>query len=191
LLDELNKAVTEFEGFTEKSHKDRREHVGAGADLKVVTDEIGELVGLLDGQVRFRFGDDPELMAAWESARNMVGPFRSRGTPAESTEGSRLPAGCPVTALTLLATLPELGHLSRQQIAALVGVAPMNRDSGTVHGKRMVWGGRAPVRAVLYMAALVGLEHNPVLRVFYKRLRAAGSPSRWRPLRACGSCSRS
>lgn len=81
-----------------------------------------------------------------------------------------------VTTFTLLATLPELGHLSRHQIAALVGVAPMNRDSGTRRGKRMVWGGRAPVRAVLYMAALVGIKHNPVLRVFYERLRAAGKP---------------
>ncbi len=81
-----------------------------------------------------------------------------------------------VTTFTLLATLPALGHLSRHQIAALVGVAPMNRDSGTRRGKRMVWGGRAPVRAVLYMAALVGIKHNPVLRVFYERLRAAGKP---------------
>lgn len=81
-----------------------------------------------------------------------------------------------VTTLTLLATLPELGQLSRHQIAALVGVAPMNRDSGTMRGKRMVWGGRAPVRAVLYMAALVGLKHNPILRAFYERLRAAGKP---------------
>jgi transposase len=87
-----------------------------------------------------------------------------------------VPGVGPVTALTLLATLPELGHLSRHQIAALVGVAPMNRDSGTMRGKRMVWGGRAPVRAVLYMAALVGLKHNPVLREFYERLRAAGKP---------------
>lgn len=81
-----------------------------------------------------------------------------------------------VTTVTLLATLPELGQLSRHQIAALAGVAPMNRDSGTMRGKRMVWGGRAPVRAVLYMAALVGIKHNPVLRVFYERLRAAGKP---------------
>lgn len=87
-----------------------------------------------------------------------------------------VPGVGPVTALTLLATLPELGQLSRHQIAALVGVAPLNRDSGTMRGKRMVWGGRAPVRAALYMAALVGLKHNPVLRVFYERLRAAGKP---------------
>lgn len=81
-----------------------------------------------------------------------------------------------VTTRTLLAALPELGQLSRHQIAALVGVAPMNRDSGTMRGKRMVWGGRAPVRAVLYMAVLVGIKHNPVLRTFYDRLRAAGKP---------------
>ena len=87
-----------------------------------------------------------------------------------------VPGVGPVTALTLLATLPELGHLSRHQIAALVGVAPMNRDSGTMRGKRMVWGGRAPVRAVLYMATLIGRQHNPVLRVFYERLRASGKP---------------
>ncbi len=87
-----------------------------------------------------------------------------------------VPGAGPVTTLTLIAALPELGHLSRHQIAALVGVAPLNRDSGTMRGKRMVWGGRAPVRAVLYMAALVGIKHNPVLRVFYERLRAAGKP---------------
>lgn len=81
-----------------------------------------------------------------------------------------------VTTFTLLALLPELGHLSRHQIASLVGVAPMNRDSGMARGKRMVWGGRAPVRAVLYMATLVGVRWNPVLTVFYDRLRAAGKP---------------
>ncbi len=79
-----------------------------------------------------------------------------------------------VTAFTLLGKLPELGHLSRREIAALVGVAPLNRDSGKMRGKRFVWGGRAPVRAVLYMAALVGVKHNPALRTFYTRLCAAG-----------------
>ena len=80
-----------------------------------------------------------------------------------------------VTAMTLLGKLPELGRLSLQEIAALVGVAPLNRDSGKRRGKRFVWGGRALVRAVLYMAALVGAKHNPILRAFYTRLRAAGN----------------
>lgn len=75
---------------------------------------------------------------------------------------------------TLLAHLPELGTLNRRQIAALVGVAPLNRDSGTLRGRRTVWGGRAQVRAVLYMSALVAVRHNRVLRTFYQRLREAG-----------------
>jgi len=80
----------------------------------------------------------------------------------------------PVLATTLVAALPELGTLTRHQIAALVGVAPLNRDSGTLRGRRTVWGGRAQVRAVLYMSTLVAVRHNPVLAVFYQRLRAAG-----------------
>jgi transposase len=78
----------------------------------------------------------------------------------------------------LIGELPELGHLTRKQIAALVGVAPHARDSGTLRGKRMVWGGRAPVRAVLYMGALVAARHNPVIRDFFLRLRAAGKPAK-------------
>ena len=80
----------------------------------------------------------------------------------------------PVVTRTLLAELPELGTLTHKQIAALVGVAPLNRDSGTFRGKRRVWGGRATVRAVLYMGALVAARHNRVLKAFYQRLRQAG-----------------
>ena len=80
--------------------------------------------------------------------------------------------------LALLAQLPELGTLNRRQIAALVGVAPFNRDSGTVRGKRRVWGGRARIRAVLYMGALVDSRFNPVIRDFYQRLLAAGKPKK-------------
>jgi transposase len=83
-----------------------------------------------------------------------------------------------VVSLTLLAELPELGRVSHKEIAALVGVAPLNRDSGTLRGKRLVYGGRAPVRAVLYMAALVASKCNPVIRAFYQRLRAAGKPAK-------------
>ena len=80
--------------------------------------------------------------------------------------------------LTLLAYLPELGTLDRRQIAALVGVAPINRDSGAVRGKRTVWGGRARVRAVLYMGALVASRYNPVIRALYQRLVSAGKPKK-------------
>ena len=80
--------------------------------------------------------------------------------------------------LSLLAYLPELGTLDRRQIAALVGVAPFNRDSGTLRGKRTVWGGRARVRAALYMGALVASRFNPVIQDFYQRLLAAGKPKK-------------
>jgi len=81
-------------------------------------------------------------------------------------------------ARTLIAELPELGTLDRRQIAALVGVAPFNRDSGNWRGRRMVWGGRASIRAVLYMAALVASRFNPVIARFYRRLLAAGKPKK-------------
>ena len=82
----------------------------------------------------------------------------------------------PTTSRTLIAELPELGYLNRREIAALVGVAPLNRDSGTLRGKRMIWGGRASVRRTLYMAALTASRHNPVIRAFYQRLRGKGKP---------------
>ena len=82
----------------------------------------------------------------------------------------------PITSATLLAQLPELGTLNRKQIAALVGVAPFNRDSGTMRGQRRIWGGRSQVRTVLYMCTVAALPGNPVIRAFYQRLRAAGKP---------------
>ncbi|TKB68477.1 MAG: IS110 family transposase [Nitrospira sp.] len=85
-----------------------------------------------------------------------------------------VPGVGPVLTTTVLANLPELGTLTHKQMAALVGVAPLNRDSGTLHGKRLVWGGRAHVRAALYMAALVATRRNPVIRTFYQRLCQAG-----------------
>jgi transposase len=89
-----------------------------------------------------------------------------------------VPGVGPVVSRTLLGELPELGTLTHKQIAALVGVAPRACDSGTLRGKRMVWGGRAPVRAALYMGALVATRHNPAIRAFYARLRAAGKPAK-------------
>jgi transposase len=83
-----------------------------------------------------------------------------------------------VLSRTLLAELPELGTITHKRLCALVGVAPFNRDSGQRRGKREAWGGRAPVRAVLYMSALVATRHNPHIKEFYERLVAAGKPKK-------------
>jgi transposase len=82
----------------------------------------------------------------------------------------------PITSGTLMSALPELGQLDRRAIAALVGVAPFNRDSGTLRGRRTIWGGRARVRTVLYMAATSAVRSNPLMRQFYDRLIQRGKP---------------
>lgn len=84
----------------------------------------------------------------------------------------------PVASATLVAGLPELGTLNGKQVAALVGVAPLNRDSGVLRGRRTIWGGRASVRTALYMATLVATRFNPVIRIFYQRLCLAGKPKK-------------
>jgi len=89
-----------------------------------------------------------------------------------------VPGVGPVVSYTLVAELPELGQLSRREIAKLVGVAPLSRESGTLRSRRFVQGGRAQVRAVLYMGALVAARHNPRIRVFYRRLVARGKPKK-------------
>lgn len=98
---------------------------------------------------------------AWREPENLL-----RSTPGVG----------PVLATTLLADLPELGRLNRRQIAALVGVAPLNWDSGQQRGTRHIWGGRAPVRTALYMATLSAVRCNPIIRTFFERLSAAGKP---------------
>lgn len=97
-----------------------------------------------------------------------------------------IPGIGPTASATLLAELPELGTLSRRQIAALAGVAPFNRDSGAWRGRRGIWGGRASVRAVLYMATVAATRANPAIRAFYQRLLAAGK----RPKVALTACMR-
>jgi transposase len=109
----------------------------------------------LEGDLTRRIKDSP----MWREKEDLL-----RGVPGVG----------PVLSATLLTELPELGTLDRRKIAALVGVAPLNRDSGTLRGRRTVWGGRARVRETLYMAALVATRHNPVIRRFYQRLLAAG-----------------
>jgi len=89
-----------------------------------------------------------------------------------------VPAVGPVLVSTVIAELPELGQLNRKQVAALVGVAPFNNDSGQMRGKRRIWGGRAHLRSVLYMAVVAGLRFNPIIREYYQRLRKAGKPAK-------------
>jgi transposase len=107
------------------------------------------------------------------SALRECGVWREKVELLESVPGIG-----PVTALKLVVSLPELGTLNRREISALAGVAPFNRDSGHWSGRRCIFGGRAPARSALYMAALVGARYNPVLKVFYQRLRAAGKPAK-------------
>lgn len=102
-----------------------------------------------------------------------------RDTPAWKAKDEQLrsaPGVGPVLSTTLLAEVPELGQLNRKEIAAVVGVAPFNKDSGKMRGRRMIQGGRAHVRTILYMATLSATRFNPVIRTFYDRLRKAGKP---------------
>ncbi|MGA3209646.1 MAG: transposase, partial [Syntrophales bacterium] len=85
-----------------------------------------------------------------------------------------VPGVGPVMSLTILADLPEIGTMNRRQIAALVGVAPLNRDSGKYKGRRAIWGGRARIRSVLYMCVISGICHNPKIKAFYNRLVSSG-----------------
>jgi len=104
---------------------------------------------------------------------------RLRNSPAwrEKDELLRSMKGIgPITSGTLMTSLPELGQLDRRSIAALVGVAPFNRDSGAFRGRRSIWGGRAHVRHMLYMAATTAIRSNPVIKPFYERLIARGKP---------------
>lgn len=134
--------------------------------LPVVQSRIARLLAVLEQELQEldrELQDRVRQSPLWREQEDLL-----RGVPGVG----------PTLTFTLLAELPELGHLTRQQIASLVGVAPFNRDSGTLRGKRRVWGGRASVRAALYMAALAATRHNPVIRVCYQRLCAAGKPKK-------------
>ena len=109
--------------------------------------------------------------------KEIAGKVRSQPEWSTAVEILRsVPGVGPALSAAIIANLPELGRADRRQIAALVGVAPLNRDSGTLRGRRCVWGGRAPLRSVLYMATLAATRHNPVIGAHYRRLCAAGKP---------------
>ena len=121
--------------------------------IKAIRKQIGEIEGDLASHVARHHTDLAKLL---QSAKG-VGPN---------------------TCMVLIADLPELGKLSSREITALVGLAPFNRDSGTMRGKRTIFGGRAQVRCALYMATIVAMRHNRVIRTFYERLLAAGKPKK-------------
>jgi transposase len=128
--------------------------------------ELNEHVSWLEQRLRHLDGDLTRTIRQsplWRAKHDLLRSVKSVG---------------PVLSTTLLTGLPELGTLDRKQIAALVGLAPLARDSGTLRGKRTCWGGRASVRAALYMPALVGTRFNPVLRALYQRLLKAGKPKK-------------
>jgi transposase len=123
--------------------------------LKMLDAELAALEDDLDDQIR--------QSPVWHATADLL---------------QSVPGVGPQTARTLIAELPELGRCTRREIAKLVGVAPHPRDSGTYHGARHCWGGRAAVRAALYMAAITAARCNPVCRALYLRLRAAGKPAK-------------
>ena len=138
----------------------------AGAGPPQVRASIRAVIALVDDQLVDLDGDLDRAVKQsplWRTAEELL---RS------------VPGVGPTLARTLLAELPELGRLTRRQIASLVGVAPLARDSGLMRGRRTVWGGRAPVRSVLYMATLAAVRVNPQLRAAYRRLRDAGKAAK-------------
>lgn len=141
--------------ITAERNRFRRAHGIAAKSIQTTLRWLDKELAAIDAALKKAIQQTPELHA--------------RQAVLQSTPGIGR-----VVSTTLVAQLPELGRLSGKQITALVGLAPFNRDSGTLHGQRLIWGGRAAVRATLYMAALVGVQCNPILRAFYARLCAAG-----------------
>lgn len=132
------------------------------APSKAIRKDIKDHIAWLTNQLRATEGGLREAVEhcdAWQAKRDLLSEVQGVGD---------------VTVLTLIGELPELGQLDRKRIAALVGVAPLNRDSGTMRGKRSVWGGRAVVRHALYMATLSAIRFNPAIHAFHARLRAVG-----------------
>jgi transposase len=132
-------------------------HPAARKSLAAVLQMIDQQLSALDGQI------DGHMRSHFKQALRWLDTVKGVG---------------PVTQSTLAASLPQLGRLDRRAISALVGVAPLARDSGRMRGKRSTWGGRAEVRAVLYMAALSAIRHNEVIGRFHQKLIAAGKPKK-------------
>ena len=139
--------------------KQRRRHATGlvQADIDAHLTYLDARIAALEAELAARIAAQPE----WAATADLV---------------QTVPGVGPITAVTLLAELPELGQLGHGQLAVLVGVAPLNQDSGAKRGRRGTWGGRAALRAVLYLATITAVRHNGVLQAFHARLTAAGKP---------------
>lgn len=146
---QLNEMITAEKNRLQRARRALRDHIRA--HIAWMEKELLDM----DSELRYFIEGSP----MWREKDNLL---------------QSVPGIGPVLSTTLVAELPELGTLNRKQIAALVGVAPLNRDSGKMRGKRSVWGGRASVRAALYMGTLVATRFNPVIRRFYERLIKVG-----------------
>lgn len=142
------------------------EHNRLGTAPKLLHKEINAHIRWLEGRLKERDRDLDRMLRSSPLWREREDLLRA------------VPGVGPVLCATLLANLPELGRLNRREIAKLVGVAPLNRDSGTLRGKRTVWGGRAQVRAALYMPTRAAVKFNPALKAFYQRLIRLGKPEK-------------
>ena len=145
--------------LTAERNRLTRARAVARASIEPVVTVLQEQVRKLDAELRTRVAAD----AGWQATQTLL---------------CTVPGVGLVVASTLLGELPELGRITRQQIASLVGVAPWNRDSGGMRGRRQTWGGRGSVRRTLYMGTLVATRFNAVIRAFYQRLLAAGKPKK-------------
>ena len=141
--------------IAEQNRRDRAGNDMVAASIDAVLETIDKQLDEMDRMIRQFVQSSP----AWMEKAELL---------------QSVPGLGPVTTHVLLAELPELGRLNRREIASLVGVAPINRDSGTLRGRRMIGGGRTTVRNALYMAALVATRHNPVIRAYYLRLVESG-----------------
>jgi len=139
----------------EKQHLETATHPEAVQSIKRITKLLDEEIEQIEGQLNGLITTE----AALQQKMGRLQTVKGIG---------------PIVALTLVAGLPELGILNHKEISALVGVAPFCRDSGTLKGKRTIWGGRASVRSALYMAAVSAINHNPPIKAFYGRLIQKG-----------------
>jgi transposase len=137
----------------ERNRLQQAQHPAAINSIKEIIKVLGKQIGKLDEDIGNR----------------LKGHFAHKLKLLEGLKGV-----AQNTQAVLMGALPELGQLNRREISRLVGVAPLNRDSGKMRGKRSIWGGRADVRTALYMATLSAVRHDPVIKAFYTRLRAAG-----------------